>query len=59
MLVVLRQCLLLGQLVAQVLGLPLYLLGESVTKGVLGLAFKLLSIALSPFAFRSWLEQMS
>ena len=57
-LVVLRLLLAHGQLVAQVLRLPLDFLGEPVTECVLRLAFQLLEISLPPFPLGSWLEQV-
>ena len=57
-LVVLRLLLALGQLIAKVLRLPLDFLGESITEGILRLAFQLLDISLPPLAFRSRLEQV-
>ena len=57
-LVVLRLLLALGQLIAQVLRLPLDFLGEPITEGILRLAFQLFEISLSPLPFGSWLQQV-
>ena len=57
-LVVLRLLLALGQLIAQVLRLPLDFLGEPITEGILRLAFQLFEISLPPLPFRSRLEQV-